>query len=521
MKIKIIILIAAILVLPLRSFGQLRVVRTKIDPLNRAMIYFSDIPSGFQSYLSEDKKKVNVKINNAGVVDSARITRGGGIIEDVYVQTKEDDLEINIVMKDKRGYTAVPLPYSRSLMIDVFKWDALSAAEDSYRVGLLAIEDGIRQVAKKQLVRAVKEGSADAAAMLGILLIREGELDDALDNLTFAVNNGTQIPDAYAGLSQIYSIKNDTENANKYSQKFAEMTGIKSFPKIKISPIADDDTLRSEAYSHVARLNDPFSGDSIHALTGDSMSFDLAADSPAADTARADSALLPIESTAKPWYFTVMTYIIMAGVALAAIVLLLYFRWRKNEMNKIAKKPARSEKFRKSLESAKANASTGAKRASETYKKSERIHGGRPEPQPEPEEEEPKLSRPSPEELKKLEQKELEDMLSQIRSKIDTSDEEPEDIEESEDSDEESEKSLGYSPKIELAMHLRNEQQKLKKQNLSSLDREELPTDVGKLSDIARKLGIEKGSLETRKAMENLKDDKELIEKLKSKFSKK
>jgi hypothetical protein len=503
----------------------------EIAPANRAMLYCSDVPRGFESSLSEDKTKVNIVFEDAEVSDTARVTRGRGIIEDVYIQTKDDKLNISVVLSEKRGYTAVPLPYSRALLVDVFRWDKINPAEDSYRTGLLALEDGLRTAAKKYFVKAIKAGDADAAAMLGIMLIREGEIEDAMDNLQYAIKSDTKIPDAYAGLSQVYSIKNDGEKARKYSKLFAEKTGLNSFPKLKITPISDDDSLKKKSLSHLARLEDAFAGDSIFIPETDSLATQADSSIAAADTARKDTAAA-VDSLTPPWFFTAITYVIIIGVVLAALIIYLYVRWRKRQLSKQGSKPDK-DKFQKSLQSAQKTAKPRAARAMDAYQKSERIHGGRPKPKPEAEEEAPKYNRPSPEELDKLEQKELQDMLSQIRNNIESVEEEEEEkppTDEKEDeeyttqqdnSEEPAESKEKYSPKIQLAMHLREEQQKLKKQNLSSLDKEELPTDVEKLSKIAKKLGIEKGGLETRKALENMESDKELMEKLKSRFSKK
>ena len=72
--------------------------------------------------------------------------------------------------------------------------------------------------------------------------------------------------------------------------------------------------------------------------------------------------------------------------------------------------------------------------------------------------------------------------------------------------------------KLQLAMHLADEQKKIKAQNLENLKNSTIPSDKKKLSEVSRKLGIEKGGLETKAAMEKILKDKNKLKKLTDKF---
>ncbi len=74
------------------------------------------------------------------------------------------------------------------------------------------------------------------------------------------------------------------------------------------------------------------------------------------------------------------------------------------------------------------------------------------------------------------------------------------------------------SPKVELALHLQQEQQKLKNKAISELNRQSIPSDQSKLNETAKKLGIEKASLNTKKMLDSIEDDKNHLNQLANKF---
>ncbi|MCX6146183.1 MAG: hypothetical protein NTW25_02900, partial [Candidatus Kapabacteria bacterium] len=71
--------------------------------------------------------------------------------------------------------------------------------------------------------------------------------------------------------------------------------------------------------------------------------------------------------------------------------------------------------------------------------------------------------------------------------------------------------------KVSFAMHLADKQNEIKKQDIDSLSNLELKNDDD-LNEISQKLGIEKESIETKRNLENLEEDNELINLLSEKF---
>jgi hypothetical protein len=112
--------------------------------------------------------------------------------------------------------------------------------------------------------------------------------------------------------------------------------------------------------------------------------------------------------------------------------------------------------------------------------------------------------------------KEVESFLKSVRNQPKAKHENIED--EFEIYNDSSQNKQHISAKIELAMNLAEEQKKIKTQHLHELESINLPKDLSKLNEISKKLGIEKGGLETKQAIERLLADEEYLDKLKRKF---
>ena len=73
------------------------------------------------------------------------------------------------------------------------------------------------------------------------------------------------------------------------------------------------------------------------------------------------------------------------------------------------------------------------------------------------------------------------------------------------------------TPKLELALHLLDEQQKLKEKESGKLDDSELETNMSKLNEVAKSLGSSKEN--NQDADQKVDDSKEMISQLADKFA--
>lgn len=507
--------------------AQVIVQRIDISPANRAIIYCNELPKKYSTELTPDKKKITIHISNASVDDKARQTSGTGIMENVYVQSANKNLDIYIILKDKRGYTIAPLPYSQALIVEVFEWNKLSSAEDNYRSGLLGMEDGVNKSAKRYLENAVRAGDANAAAFLGIIQLGEGKANSAIENFHLALKGKTNINDVYAALSQVLYANNNQEKSKYYAEIFQKKTGLKTFPVINI-PKNQDEIASSEPVALMELLNDPILSDSILGKSdsaGISKAKDSASKSGQFDNlfkSSKDSAQAAkegydksIPSLVPEWFSKILVFIGLFVIIMTIIIAYAYMKWRKAQAMKIIEKSS----FRNDLRKASDNIAPKPvqSEAIKAYKKSgaiiDKTIGN------ESKTEDIKLYDNSKEMNiekdeavhDKLDQDKLFAILSKVsENKIPENEENHEAIAE--------EKPKPVSAKLELAMHLRDEQRKIKEQSIESLKSTKIPSDIKKLEEVAKKLGIEKGSIETRKALERLESDKNQLSEIEKKF---
>ena len=508
-KHKFFAMIFAILFLSANLYSANHVRKIEIGPLNRAIIHCTDIPDSFISSLSDDKTKITITLPNTTIAEEARKISGEGIIEDIYSQKQDTALNIMIILGGKRGYTATMLPYTKSILVESFNWEKLNKYEDDYRSGLLAYEKGIYPRARVDLENAMLGNIPDVGVFLGLIYLRAGELDKALESFITAKSSGTELTDVYAGLSQVYSMKGDTEKASHYRNLFKEKTGVPYFNYLDTSDSINLDIPLEDRYSLLAKNDLP----EDESDTTTRKKADEEADSARIPLTAADSAkTAKSEELSEP---SILIYVVVVGLLIAIVIISSYIRWRKKQLRNLRK--TEKKDFEQKLTKAKGNIPPAGHVASKYQSAAKQSEKTRKAPS------DKTRSQKTAEKKKKenydagKELKKLADRLKQQKNKSEYEDTEAR----KQDFDRENLKKSKINAKLELAMHLQKEQQKLKKKNIESMKETDIPTDVDKLSETAKKLGIEKGSIEANKALKKLASDKESISKLADKFSKK
>jgi len=496
---KILVFISALLFCGNFLFAQQMLKNITIDPKNRVFLFFRNYPISFKSSLSDDKMNITLSLNNCTVADTARMKPGRGIINDVYVNSQKNGITIFISLNEQTGYTAVPLPFTRSVVVETFRWVDLTPSEDTLRQGLLALEDNIADVAQRLLFSASLRQEPLAAFHLGLLYLQQGKINSALHNLRFAELYGVDIPDLYAAISQIYSIKDNLDSASKYAKLFQSKTGFSYLPKIPIANIIETDTICLEPVSHL-NLVPKVVQDSI--TRKDTSELAKKFEAILKDTIKKEDEIPAI-------YRQILTYIggVVAGLIL--LVVYLYLRWRQKKQKEVLLKTSQSKNKKTSTKTdpKKQNDQAAKLMAARAYSKM------------------PKSSVDEPKQEKNLaktesikfeeKQKAIENIIEEIRS------EQAEKEANTEPTENEpiNKPKKTVSAKFEIAMNLVEEQRKIKQKNIEKLGKEFI-IETSRLNEIARSLGIEKGSLETRKAIENIEKDPEKMQKLLEKFKK-
>ncbi|MGA2298087.1 MAG: hypothetical protein ABSG15_11120, partial [FCB group bacterium] len=510
------IIVICFTISPLSLSAQVQVQRLDIAPLNRAILYCSEVPKNFHSELSADKKKITIIFTNANVLDSSREFHGKGIIQDIYIQSFKKNLEISIILQDKRGYTIMPLFYSHALAIEVFQWDKIDESEDNYRSGLLALEDGLIPISKKYLQKSASLSNPDAISILALLNLQEGKVKEAIKNLSLSVKTDIKIPDVYAAVSQICNLKKMQKEADSYAEKFYRSTNLKSFPEVALSNLNAADTSGKDIDSAMKIFRDFAFKDTIKTIAiVDSLKKDTlknnfknifknenkneSKDNPIIQVLKS---FLPKES---------VNLFIFAAVFILIIIIFIiyaYIRWRKQQLHNVKKET--NNKFQREFIAAQ-GIRTAPGYASKAYQKT----GDLAKPIINNKKIETTTKPDKSDELKKTIS--FEAQIDKIANKI----EEANKIESqsniiSEESDDLNRKikeiQSPISAKLELALHLQEEQNKIKLKNIETLNMDELAVNADKIDELAKKLGLEKGSIEIKSRINELGKNKNNLE---------
>ncbi len=299
----------------------------KIDN-NTLLLRFNDRAS-YSTGLSNDKKNISLELRNTkNHIGKNSVRFDSELIKEIFVTTKNNNLLVNIILKSNSGFNTFQLPYSNSIIVDVFDWNKVSGVEDKYRSGLFAYESSLY----KQSINLFNEskGQLNAArSMLGLVYLLEDSLEASFNQLTIAARNNSTIPDVYAALSQIYSEKGSNTKAQYYKSKFLSNLSIKDtnyqYPQLvftksnidslKIDEFVDTSDVDLEVVANNERFSNLFDEDINRKKT----------ESVAKNQLENEDAFLGMKSFLK--------YVIIGLIFLVLIIISLYLKWRKTKIN--------------------------------------------------------------------------------------------------------------------------------------------------------------------------------------------
>lgn len=223
--------------------------RVIINPKNRVNLYFNTIPT-YKSELKRDKKNVFLYLEDSEFVNRYSQVSGTGIVRFVTVTLVDKKVKVQIEFTTNRGYTAIPLPFSNSIIVEGFSWENIDKEEDTYREALLALESGSTEQAKELLITIADGKIADAKAILGLLQLKDGNIIEGAKHLFEANRDSSTIEDIYAGLAEIFKWKGFTEDANKNDSIFRSITKLAGYPSYAYSGNPEDLLIPEYYYSN-------------------------------------------------------------------------------------------------------------------------------------------------------------------------------------------------------------------------------------------------------------------------------
>lgn len=308
---------------------------------NTILIRFNERVN-YSTSLSEDKKNISISLRNTKNLTSKNIFKNNTeLIKETFITNKDGGLILSIILKRSSGFNAFQLPYSNSIVIDVFDWNKITEIEDKYRSGLFAFESSLYKQSI-DLFSQSKDKLISARSMLGLVYLLEDSLELAFQELTIASRNNTYIPDVYAALAQIYSEKGSITKSEYFENKFKTSLSIIDsnfqypkliFTKSNIDSLVIDEVIDSLDVSSINKdENDRFSN--LFDQDGERSKTELIQKS----NLENEDSFLSLKNYLK--------YLIIVLLLLILFIISLYLKWRKNRIqiqNKEASKSFEEE----------------------------------------------------------------------------------------------------------------------------------------------------------------------------------
>lgn len=473
-------------------FSQNKINSVNVNPLNRIRISFDKLPTNYISELSDDKKTITINLNEP-FQQLDTIINFQGIISKATVNSSTEKCSIVLTLNDKRGYTIATLPYSNSLLIDVFQWNTLTIGEDKFRTALIALESNFKENAFNDLIESIKENTKDAAVILGLELLEESYIESSKLLFDYALyKNDTAIYELYAGLSDVYNQKAETDKSNRFSALYLKTANTNKLNFILSSfKNPNDSNFMNKIKFLDSILKQNTTADSINTTIVDSTNVSKQKTNSLKDD--------NINSN-------IVEYAVYLMLGLLVLIIYFYAKWRNKkiqdliELKKIKVPEKKPEKAQK-------KPNIGSKLANVYKKQDAKVETTMPT----------KIEKSEAQKI--TEQNDKAQSLLEIVKKVQDENKNKESVEKNISDLIEKKQRTQIPAKVEIAMNIANEQKKIKEQSLEEFNAISLPSESDKLFEISKKLGIEMGGFEIRKQIEKImKSDKE-IEDLKNKFT--
>lgn len=475
------------------SYSQNSILKTEIIPLNRLNITFQQFPIKYKTELSDDKKIITISLEGNYLLKDTAFD-SNGIIQNVSIKTSNSISTVIINLNERRGYTVATLPYSKTLFIDVFQWERLTYGEDKFRTALLGLEYSFSINSAMDMIAAIKEKVELSPTILGINLITSGNYKSAFKVLRYAeIIGDTTFADIYGGLADLYQFQSNNIESENYKKKFSFKTQ-SSFSSYLSNYNSSTDEEILPKLQFIDSLIAQFESSKIDST----------------QISKQDTILISQtqieEKTEEPFSKSIFIYIILFLLVLIFALVYLYYQWKNKKIQEIINK--NKIKYPSDISKINESKKPSNPKIANYYKKQEEIQKEILDSKTEP-----NIKKIKEEEAKKST---LKDIMHKIQNEEQIKNEQIANI-----SPIIEEKSVpeNMSAKVEIAINIAKEQQKIKQQSLEDFNSLNIPTDKEKLLEISKKLGIELSGFDIKKQINNIMNNDKELEKLKNKFT--
>jgi hypothetical protein len=350
------LLLASVLLAATNVYGAVTLNKIEINPLNRGIMYLSELPKDIKSSISTDKKSITLRLAGVNFPEKINQINGSGIIKNISLSIAKKELIVILNLTDKRGYSIIHLPFTKAILVDVFDWNTISRADEDYRMGLLALESQNYKLASKFFENSIKLGNPYSSYQLGILYLRNGDYDKAIKIFQFAENKEITINDLYAAFAQAYKKLKNTSKENYYKKLFTTKTGINEITFITEEKIFGGDSL---AFDNDSILN--IFGDStaipnvtpINAKVNDTVSRAIAPPDPllAKQNEEFNKKFINVQDQSQIDFITYIMYGFIFVCISLLVIIIAYFKWKNNKKLEMERRE-KAKKFTADLKNA-------------------------------------------------------------------------------------------------------------------------------------------------------------------------
>lgn len=283
----------------------------------------------YTTQLSEDKKNITLNILNvSNTINDNSIKLRSDLQKEVFVSNNGNNVKLNLILTNSSGYNTYQLPYSNSLIIESFRWEGISKAEEDYRDGLFAYDSKLYGEAINNFSKV--KSTKHQTGIKGLVYLFQDSVLLSYESLLLAARNNSYLPDVYAALSQIHLQIGDTTKANYYNQRFLDKLNIKdssfSYPKL----IFDTSNLNLNNYTEVIDSTNVSGIESKSEQSKFSNLFDTIDREQNTATSSNNESL----GTSTTEIKDLAIYAIIGFILISLLVLAYYLKWRKMKLEK-------------------------------------------------------------------------------------------------------------------------------------------------------------------------------------------
>lgn len=314
---------------------------------NRYLFIFDNVPN-YNIRFSEDKHNIFIDFNKTDnkFKNNKIISNLSKFGTEIYLQLKNNNLEVIFDNKVKSGLTLLPSIYSNALIVDLFSWEDLNANEEIFRNALIAYESKLVNYSYELLNSISNSEFTEYYELKALIDLQKENIVEAFKNILLAEKSGSKIPDTYLMLHQLLKYRNDLELADKYKNLYLTTINSKSSTQVPELVLALDSNFYNFDYKAFLKIINQKYDEKNARNKKENQAKHLESLFKESDVQDENNANKLVKKTSEQPRFDLLSYIFISILLISILLYSLYFKWKKQVLKN---KPSNSN-FENSLE---------------------------------------------------------------------------------------------------------------------------------------------------------------------------